>query len=446
MSTIIPTFEKPSDLSVRSRPLFRAIATWLLRKATKGKMVVEDRRGAREYGQGELVASVVIRDERAYRAILLGGSQGFGASYVKGWWDSDDLTATVGFVLRNLSPVMRRLDIWGRRLAPVTRLTKRLKPHTRRKSKSDIIAHYDLGNDFYALMLDETMMYSCAFFVRPEVSLFDASTEKLDRLCRKLNLTSTDRLLEIGTGWGGFAVHAAANYGCHVTTVTISDAQYAYASQLVKAKGLDHLIDVRNQDYRDVEGQFDKVVSIEMIEAIGWRELDRYFATCAARLAPGGVMALQAITINDLSYERAKNRDDFIKAMIFPGGFLPSLEAMTISAAKAELRVVDVEDIGRHYAETLRRWGANLEGRDHELATMGLGPAFLRLWHMYLCYCEAAFLARHISDVQIVLSKPEWIPQLGTTVRRYVTVHSHDLTGERPLWATLQGGGLRGDH
>jgi cyclopropane-fatty-acyl-phospholipid synthase len=241
----------------------------------------------------------------------------------------------------------------------------------------------------------------------------------MEKLCRKIRLGPDDHVVEIGTGWGGFALHAASRYGCRVTTVTISDAQFEYVTSRVADARLAHLIEVRNEDYRDLRGTYDKLVSIEMVEAIGWRQLDTYFATCAGLLKPDGVMALQAITIDDYSYERTKDRDDFIKRMIFPGGFLPSLEAIVrSSSAVSDLRVVDVEDIGRHYAQTLVRWRSNLAAHDAEVRDLALGEEFSRMWHMYLCYCEAAFLERHISDVQMVLARSQWRPSLGASVPR----------------------------
>ena len=344
---------------------------------------------------------------------------GFGESYTDGWWDCDDLTLVVRFVIKNLSPLMRRLDAVARTLAPLSHLRQRFERVDKDRDRANIRAHYDLGNEFYSLMLDETMMYSCAYFAEETTSLHEASLAKLEKLCHKLRLSSEDHVVEIGTGWGGFATYAAEHYGCRVTTVTISDAQFEHTRELVREKGLDHLVDVRNQDYRDLTGTYDKLVSIEMIEAIGWRQLDTYFSTCAHLLKPDGLMGLQAITINDFSYERAKNRDDFIKAMIFPGGFLPSLESIVrASSSVSDLRVVDLEDIGRHYAETLVRWRTNLDLHVHEVRALGLGEEFERMWHMYLCYCEAAFLERHISDVQLVLARAQWSPALRPSAPR----------------------------
>jgi cyclopropane-fatty-acyl-phospholipid synthase len=258
-------------------------------------------------------------------------------------------------------------------------------------------------------MLDPTMMYSCAFFPSMDVTLEEASKAKLHMLCQKLELTPDDHLLEIGTGWGGLAVYAAEQFGCRVTSVTISDAQFAYATDLVSKRGLSDRITIRNQDYREITGTFDKIVSVEMIEAIGWRQLDTYFRTLARLVREDGLVAIQAIVIDDYSYERTKDSRDFIKDMIFPGGFLPSIEAIQSSVTSvSDLRLIHLQDIGRHYAETLRRWRLNLEENYVAYEALGLGEMFARMWKMYLCYCEAAFLERHVSDVQLVLAKREW--------------------------------------
>ncbi|HYA67162.1 MAG TPA: cyclopropane-fatty-acyl-phospholipid synthase family protein, partial [Acidimicrobiales bacterium] len=347
-------------------------------------------------------------------ALARRGSVGLGTSYVEGWWDCDDLTGLVRILERNLDATGARLDTLARVTAPL-RVPFRLLPRADKEGdRRDIKAHYDLGNEFFELMLDETMAYSCAFFDDPSVSLASAQRAKLDRLCRKLDLGPGDHVVEIGTGWGSFAVHAAAHYGCRVTTTTISDAQYEYAAKRVVDAGLGSLVTVCNQDYRDLVGRYDKLVSIEMIEAVGWRQLDTFFTTCAHLLHPDGLMGLQAIVIEDRSYERSKGHDDLIKALIFPGSFLPSIEALAHSTVgRTDLRIVDVEDIGRHYAETLRRWREGVEARVTEILAMGLSERFLRLWRMYLSYCEAAFLERHVSDVQVVLARSAWRSGLG---------------------------------
>jgi len=391
----------------------------LLSRARRGTLVLQDASGSRRYGRGLPEVHVTVHDRRTYHALIRGGSIGFGESYTDGWWDCDDLTAVVRFVLSNLQPLMRRLDALARRVAPLTHLAQKFQRVDKARDRANIRAHYDLGNEFYSLMLDETMMYSCAYFADPSTSLYDASIAKLEKLCRKLSLGPDDHVVEIGTGWGGFALYAAEHYGCRVTTVTISDAQFDYVQALIAERGLAHLIDVRNQDYRELTGTYNKLVSIEMIEAIGWRQLDTYFSTLAGLLTPDGLMALQAITINDFSYERAKNSDDFIKQMIFPGGFLPSLESIVRSSSSvSDLRVVDVEDIGRHYAETLARWRENLATHASQVRALALGEEFERMWHMYLCYCEAAFLERHVSDLQIVLSRSAWPAPLGPIAPR----------------------------
>ncbi len=417
--SIIPTKGIAARRARRARRASEILVRALLTRSRHGTLVLSDFSGARRYGRGGPEVHVAVSDPRTFDALLRGGSIGFGESYTEGWWESDDLTLAVRFVIKNLSPLMSRVDAVARALAPLSHVWQRLERVDKERDRANIRAHYDLGNDFYSLMLDETMMYSCAYFADETTSLYEASLAKLEKLCSKLRLVPQDHVLEIGTGWGGFAIYAAQYHGCRVTTVTISDAQFEHTRALVHEKGLDHLVEVRNQDYRDLTGTYDKLVSIEMIEAIGWRQLDTYFSTCAKLLKADGLMGLQAITINDSSYERAKNRDDFIKRMIFPGGFLPSLESIIRSSSSvSDLRVVDLEDIGRHYAETLARWRAHLAEHASQVQELGLGEEFDRMWHMYLCYCEAAFLERHISDVQVVLSRGQWNAPLGPTVPR----------------------------
>ena len=405
------------DESPRFVGASRRVVRAMLARVREGTVVLVEGERTTSFGEGRPLARVVVSDPRAYPALVRQGSVGLGASYAAGWWDCDELTDLVRILERATTPARRRSDALARRLAPLVEPTRRLhewvrppeRVRTREEDRRHVAAHYDLSNDFFELMLDETMMYSCAFFERPEVTLAEAQRAKLDRLCRKLALSPEDHVVEIGTGWGGFALHAAGHYGCRVTTTTISDAQFEYATRRVAAAGLGDRVSVLNRDYRELEGTFDKLVSIEMIEAIGWRQLDTFFATGARLLEPGGLMGLQAIVIDDRSYERAKRREDFIKRLVFPGGFLPSIEAMTRSATRvSDLRVVDLEDIGRHYAETLARWRANLEARAASVAALGLGEPFARLWRMYLAYCEAAFLERHVSDVQVVFARDRW--------------------------------------
>jgi cyclopropane-fatty-acyl-phospholipid synthase len=362
-------------------------------------------------------ATVAVHDPAAYRAVFARGSVGLGTSYAAGWWDSDDLVGVVRSASRRLPSSSGRLGRiaggLGRlgNLGPGRHSAARNGLDSRAEDRLDVQAHYDRGDEFFAAFLDPTLTYSCAYFERPGMSLEEASVAKLDRLCAQLDLGPDDEVLEIGTGWGSFAVHAAARYGCRVTTTTISDRQFAYARRRVGEAGLDHLVTVRNDDYRDLHGQWDKVVSIEMIEAVGWRQYRTFFEACAGSLRPNGLMALQAIVIDDARYERAKRVDDFIKAVVFPGSCIPSVGALVATTTGAtDLRVVGLEDIGAHYAETLHRWRARFLGNRRAIAELGFDEPFLRTWDLYLAYCEAGFLERRISDVQMILAKPGWRP------------------------------------
>jgi len=266
-------------------------------------------------------------------------------------------------------------------------------------------------------MLDETLAYSCAIFKDDSTTLHEAQVEKFDRICRKLGLSENDHVLEIGTGWGGFALHAAQHYGAKVTTTTISENQRHFAEQRVKEAGLGYLITVLGEHYRDLQGSFDALVSVEMIEAVNWRHYEEFFKKCSTLLTQEGRMALQAITIAEQSFERAKVRKDFIRDLIFPGGCLPSIAAIMSSIAGAtDLRLVDLDDIGLHYATTLRLWKRNVDERFEEIRSLGFDDRFKRLWDMYLRYCEGAFLERHISDVQLIFHKPGAPVRLGYRV------------------------------
>ena len=389
--------------------LSASVVKRLGRRIRHGCITVVDESGEQVLGSGSPMVRVTVHDPRAFGALIRSGSVGLGTSYANGWWDCDDVTLLVQLLERNLDGFGRRLDRLARALAPISAPFRRLVVTDRERDRANIRAHYDLGNEFFELMLDETMSYSCAFFEGPARSLAEGSEAKLERICRKLRLGPEDHVVEIGSGWGSFAVHAAARFGCRITTTTISDAQYEYTAKRVADADLGDRITVCNQDYRDLDGTYDKLVSIEMIEAVGWRQLDTYFSTCARLLRPNGLMALQAIVIEDLSYERAKGHDDLVKRLIFPGGCLPSIEAISRSlASSTDLRIIDLEDIGQHYAETLRRWRANVDANAEKINDLGLGEAFRRLWHIYLCYCEAAFLERHVSDVQLVLARSGW--------------------------------------
>jgi len=371
-----------------------------------GAVVV--RQGARErrlgHG-GDLRVAVTVHDLRAWLA-LAHGSVGLAEGYRRGWWDCDDLTGLVRWLSRATEPARRRLDALVAVAAPIVDPVARLRRRDRAEDRRNVHAHYDLGNDFYTLMLDETMTYSCALFEYAGQSLADAQRAKLRAVCGRAGLSAGDRVVEIGSGWGAFAVTAAASYGCEVTTTTISAAQHTYVSKLVAEAGLSDRVTVLDDDYRDLAGTFDHLVSIEMIEAVDWRDHDTYFGTCARLLRPGGTALIQAIVIDDTSFERAKRHDDFIRRRIFPGGCLPSKRLITTLARRSGLEVTTVADIGEHYPETLRRWRANVRRYDEEVARLGWDARARREWDMYLAYCEAAFLEGHITAVQVVLRRP----------------------------------------
>jgi cyclopropane-fatty-acyl-phospholipid synthase len=289
-------------------------------------------------------------------------------------------------------------------LAPVRDLVPR-RNRGRERDRAHVAAHYDLSNDFFSLMLDPSMAYSCALFDDPAASLEDAQRAKFDRVFQLLDVSAGDRLLEIGTGWGGLAVHAASTRGCRVTTTTISANQHEHTRKRVAELDLDDRIEILDADYRDLDGTYDKVVSIEMIEAVDWRDHAAFFSAVADRLRPGGRAAIQAIVIDDRSYERAKRHTDFIKAAIFPGGCLPSVSSIIRSARDAGLVPVEVHRIGHHYPETLRRWQDKVDAHRREIVQLGFDGRFLRTWRFYLQYCIGSFEAGHIDDVHVVLQK-----------------------------------------
>jgi cyclopropane-fatty-acyl-phospholipid synthase len=357
-----------------------------------------------ELGRGAPHATIEVHDRRTWRA-LLRGSRGLAESYADGHWDSPDLTALIRLAARNAD----QLDQPRRRLTPLREPYQRLRAvrNTPRRSRDDIAAHYDLGNELFELMLDPTMMYSSARFTDPGMTLEEASVAKLDLVCDKLALGPEDHVLEIGTGWGGFAIHAAATRGCRVTTTTLSAEQRAHALARVREAGLEDRVTILARDYRELEGRYDKLVSIEMIEAVGWKDFGTFFERCSALLEPNGAMLLQAITIDDRAYAVERASKSFIRTHIFPNGCLPSVEVIArCLARRTDLRLTHFEDFGLDYAETLRRWRANLE--DERLDALGYDERFRRLWRLYLCYCEAGFEERRIGVAQALLAKPRF--------------------------------------
>jgi len=343
-----------------------------------------------------------------YRDVAFGGSSGSGEAYMKGSWVCSDLLGLVRIFLRNRD-VLDTMDYGFTRLkAPIHKLIHLFSRNTRAGSRKNISAHYDIGNDLFRLFLDDTMMYSSAYFETADTTLEQAAVAKLDLVCRKLELNTCDHLLEIGTGWGGLAVHAARHYGCRVTTTTISEEQFVLATRKVAEEGLDHLVTVIRQDYRDLSGHHDKLVSIEMIEAIGHQYMDTYFRKCCSLLRPDGMMLIQAITIKDQLYRSALKDVDFIKKFIFPGGFLPSVTAMIEAICRTtDMKLFHLQDIGPHYARTLREWRQRFFNRLDEIRELGYSDEFIRLWEYYFCYCEGGFLERDIGTVQMVLTRPD---------------------------------------
>jgi cyclopropane-fatty-acyl-phospholipid synthase len=358
--------------------------------------------------EGSLRASVSIHDPRFYSRVATGGSLGAAEAYLDGYWDSDDLPTLLRLFARNADATGGLSRGLARLAAPVGRAIHLLHRNTRRGSRRNIAAHYDLGNEFFEQFLDPTMSYSCGIFERPDSTLEQASVAKIDRLCRGLRLSPGDHLLEIGTGWGGLAIHAATHYGCRVTTTTISREQYEYAKQRVAEHGLADRIELLRTDYRDLSGTFDKLVSVEMIEAVGHEYLPTYFAQCSELLGPRGMMALQAITIPDQRYDAYRKSTDFIQKHIFPGGCLPSLGAISRAVGKrTDLRITQIQDFAPHYARTLAEWRRRFFRRIEKIRQLGADDRFIRCWNYYFGYCEAGFAERRIGVSQILLAKPE---------------------------------------
>lgn len=348
-----------------------------------------------------------VLSPRFYRDVVLGGSIGAGEAYIEGHWMCAELSELLRILLRN-QEVLEQIDSGLALLStPLRKVFHALNKNTRRGSRKNIAAHYDLGNDFYRLWLDPKMMYSSAYFASPDTSLDAAATEKLERICRKLDLSANDSVVEIGTGWGGFAIHAARHYGCHVTTTTISEQQYRYAKQAVIDAGLEDKITLLLKDYRELDGQFDKLVSIEMIEAVGHEFHKQYFQKCRQLLKPDGQMLLQAITIADQRYDQYKTGVDFIKRYIFPGGCLTSVTGMSQTMTMhTDMRVIHLEDFASHYATTLRKWHDRFFDKIDEVRDLGYSESFIRMWKFYLCYCESAFIERSTGVVQMLITRP----------------------------------------
>ena len=412
--SIVPTAAAPRAAKTPSRVdrWARAALHAALRRLPRGRLTLIEADRAEPFGaasQTEPHATVRILSPRTYRRIMGGGALAAAESYVAGEWDCDDLTALFRLLLRN-EDAFRKLDGGLARLrAPGLWLWNLLRRNSRAGSRRNIAAHYDLGNEFYSLFLDPTLNYSAAFFAHPGDSLEQAQVAKLDRICRKLRLRPEHHLLEIGTGWGALAIHAAKHYGCRVTTTTISERQHEFATARVAQVGLSQQVTVLKQDYRDLRGRFDRLVSIEMIEAVGRDFLDGYLAQCGNLLRTDGLALIQAITIADRHAATYARNVDFIQRYVFPGSFVPPLSGILAGLAqRTRLQVLDLEDLTTHYARTLALWRSNFHARLDEVRAIGFPESFVRLWHYYLCYCEAGFLERSIGDVQLLIAGPEF--------------------------------------
>lgn len=405
MSITLAPAPKPSKSDLR----YLAFVSSLFSNLTVGKIRLVRPDGlARDFGdpEADLTADIIVHDWNFFKRLVTGASVGVGESYMSGEWTSDDLVSVFRILIANRKSL--------RRLTPAAVLNiagdyafHALRANRLGQSKKNISAHYDLSNDLYELFLDETMTYSAAVFEHPNMTLAEAQIAKYRRLAEQIHIDESCHVLEIGCGWGGFAIFAASTYGCRVTGITLSEEQAAMARERITEAGLDDLVEIRLIDYREVKGQYDRIVSIEMLEAVGHQFLDTYFEQVDRLLGPDGLAAIQVITIPEQRYENYRRRPDFIQRYIFPGGHLPSLEAMTGSMGdNTELFVESVDNIGIDYAETLRRWRlAFLENVD-EVRDLGFDDRFVLMWEFYFAYCEAAFLARYINDLQLVLTRP----------------------------------------
>ncbi len=361
------------------------------------------------------VANLNIHHPGLYRRVLRGGSIAAAEAYIDGWWDSTQLTELIRLLAKNDAALDALESSRNLGVRLLLRFQHWLKRNTVAQSRDNILAHYDLGNELYSTFLDKNMLYSSALF-SPQAhgsgvicegqELEQAQLNKMMRLCEQLQLSADDHVLEIGSGWGGMAIFMAKNYGCRVTTTTISDAQYAYARNQITRYGLTEKINLLHKDYRQLSGQYDKLVSIEMIEAVGEKYLPQFIRCCQARLRPGGLMALQLITIADQRYDNYSHNVDFIQKYIFPGGFLPSASALlNLTSRHSDFVVRNMLDIGLDYAQTLHHWQARFEQQLQQINQLGYDERFIRLWRYYFCYCRGGFLARTISALQITLQR-----------------------------------------
>ena len=404
---------KPIELSKNSLILdkvARKIILGYFKEIKEGQITVKENSDHMVFGEVTpkfpVKATIEVQNSRMYMDIAAKGLNGSADAFIKGWWTCDNLTNLVRIFTRNRDTANKfesgiaNLAIWALKLSHSCRR------NNLKESLRNIHAHYDLGNEFFSTFLDDTRMYSCAIFTKPESSLHEASITKIDRICKKLNLSPADHLLEIGTGWGGFALYAAKNYGCRITSTTISQEQFIFSENLIKKNGLQDQVTILKKDFRELEGQFDKLVSIEMIEAIGHRLYKTFFQKCGQLLKPEGLLAIQAITITDNLFHESKDFIDFIKQYIFPGSCIPSISALCSAASSSDIKLFHLEDITPHYARTLKEWRTNFLQNKRRVKNLGFTNPFIRLWLFYLCYCEGGFIERQIGNVQMVFTKP----------------------------------------
>tara|TARA_B110000116_G_C16791065_1_gene563814 strand:- start:1317 stop:2510 length:1194 start_codon:yes stop_codon:yes gene_type:complete len=388
--------------------LYKKIIHQRLSQIKDAHIIIKDGKSINKYGKpGNLSAKINILDTAFYKNIILGGTIGASESFIRGEWSSPNLTNVIRVLARNTEAQDKLENLFTLLSQPFLKVMHKLNENSVRGSKKNISRHYDLSNDFFSLFLDKNMMYSSAIYKSRKTSLEDASTNKLDVICKKLNLKKTDHVIEIGTGWGGFAIYAAKNYGCKVTTTTISIEQYKFAKQKIKEAGLGKKIKVLLKDYRLLKGQYDKLVSIEMIEAVGYQFYDEYFKIIGQLLKNDGEALIQAITIKDQRYSKAIQSVDFIQKYIFPGSCIPSITAIQNSlTSSTDLVINDIRDIGHHYARTLADWRKRFLKNKQEIRKLGFDNKFLRMWLFYFAYCEGGFEEKVISDIHLHITKP----------------------------------------
>ena len=388
--------------------LYKKIIHQRLSQINDAHIIIKDGKSINKFGKpGNLSAKINILDTVFYKNIILGGTIGASESFIRGEWSSPNLTNVIRVLARNTEAQDKLENLFTLLSQPFLKVMHKLNENSVRGSKKNISRHYDLSNDFFSLFLDKNMMYSSAIYKSRKTSLEDASTNKLDVICKKLNLKKTDHVIEIGTGWGGFATYAAKNYGCKVTTTTISIEQYKFAKQKIKEAGLGKKINVLLKDYRLLKGQYDKLVSIEMIEAVGYQFYDEYFKIIGQLLKNDGEALIQAITIKDQRYSKAIHSVDFIQKYIFPGSCIPSITAIQNSlTSSTDLVINDIRDIGHHYARTLADWRKRFLKNKQEIRKLGFDDKFLRMWLFYFAYCEGGFEEKVISDIHLHITKP----------------------------------------